>query len=396
MKESIYLIFYNKVKNEKLAVFLTRLAYGLICLRYFVLRWFAKKQTVPEDCDRSREIVSGIGKKPVSEATAVSAEPDETVDLSVIIPVYNYETVLEEMIGSVLNQDTRFRYEVILVDDGSRKPAKEILRKYESVDRVKMIYQENQGISGARNTGINAACGEYIMFVDCDDVVHSDIVEKLMTKAKDTGADIVIGGHALVKQKDGREVSRRNDIYPKWNLGNYLDGDAIMNYPGLPWGKVYKRVLFEQVRFPVNYWYEDTVVQFLLFRLAKSHAYVPEVLYDYRWYEGNYSKVQSKSVTRVVEHYWIVEYMLEEGERIGLKWDAMSYKVLLRHLGGYLYHAVSALGDAEKKAVFDLACKLTEEHYVPVSNRMNIQLRELEASLLERDYTRWVLASTKL
>lgn len=396
MKESIYLIFYNKVKSEKLVVFLTKLAYGLLSVRYFILKWISGKEIVPENCEQSGEIVSAIEKKPVSEFEIVNARRDESVDLSVIVPVYNYENVLEEMIESVLNQNTCYRYEVILVDDGSREPAKEILRKYEHMDRVKVIYQENRGISGARNTGLNAACGAYIMFVDCDDVVHPDIVEKLMGEAEQTGADIVIGGHALVKYQDGKEISRRNDVYPSWNLGGYQDDERIMNYPGLPWGKVYKRELFEKVRFPVNYWYEDTIIHFLLFRLAKSYAYVPEVLYDYRWYEGNYSKVQSKSVTRVVEHYWIVEYMLEEGTRIGIKWDEKAYKVLLRHLGGYLYHAVAALTDEQKRAIFDLACKLAENHRVPVRGGMNLQLRELEVSLLERDYTRWILASTKL
>lgn len=396
MKEDLYLIFYNKVKNEKIALALTWFAYSLFCLRYFVLKWFRGKHIICQDVTTSRARVEAIGKKPVSNYEIVNRKTDASVELSIIIPVYNYENVLEEMIGSVINQQTQFRYEVILVDDGSREPAKEILRKYENTERIKVIYQENQGISGARNTGINAACGRYIMFVDCDDVVHCDIVEKLMREAVKTNADIVIGAHALVKQKDGAEISRRNEIYTAYDLENYQDGDGIMKYPGLPWGKVYKRELFEKVRFPVNYWYEDTIVQFLLFRLAKSYSYVPEVLYDYRWYEGNYSKVQSRSNTRVVEHYWIVEYMLEESRRIGLKADAVEYKVLLRHLGSYLYFAVASLPEDDKIAIFNLACSLVEANRVAVNNRMNLKLRELETSFREKDYTKWVLASTKL
>jgi glycosyltransferase involved in cell wall biosynthesis len=366
------------------------------CLRFLSKRILTRKHLVKEEVDISRKRVSSISEKPVSKPEFRSCAVDESMDLSVIIPVYNYETVLERMLQSVLNQQTKYRYEVIIVDDGSREPTKAILRKYENHPNVTVIYQQNQGISGARNTGLGHARGKYVMFVDCDDTIRSNMVERLMDEAYRSDVDIVIGSHALVKEKDGTEISRRDDIYSVRNLEGFRDGDSIMNYPGLPWGKVYKRQLFEQVRFPVNYWYEDTIVHFLLFRLAKSYVYLPEVFYDYRWYEGNYSKVQSKSVTRVVEHYWIVELMLEESRRIGLEQDAVEYKVVLRHLGALLYHAIKGLEEQDRLAVFNLACDLLQKNRVQNGKRMPFVLRELEASLLKKDYARWVLASTML
>ena len=396
MKQTFYMIFLNKVKNKTLAVILARLAYMVYCLRYVAKRLVTRKRIVDEDVAVSRKRICAIEEKPVSNPVIRQTPVDEQLDLSIIIPVYNYESVLEKMLQSVLKQETKYRYEVIIVDDGSREPAKEILRKYENEPNVTVIYQENQGISGARNTGLNRARGKYIMFVDCDDTVHSDIVEKLMNEAYRTDVDIVIGSHALVKEKDGNEYSRRAETYSVRNLEGYRDGDSIMNYPGLPWGKVYKRELFDAVRFPLNYWYEDTIVHFLLFRLAKSYSYLPEVLYDYRWYEGNYSKVQSKSVTRVVEHYWIVELMLEESRKLGLKPDAVEYKVVLRHLGGFLYHAIKALPEEDIIAIFNLACDLTAANRAEKHRRMPFQLRELEKSLLKKDYAKWILASTML
>ena len=395
MKQTFYMIFLNKVKNKTLAVVLARLAYMVYCLRYVAKRLVTRKRIVDEDVAVSRKRICAIEEKPVSNPVIRQTPVDEQLDLSIIIPVYNYESVLEKMLQSVLKQETKYRYEVIIVDDGSREPAKEILRKYENEPNVTVIYQENQGISGARNTGLNHARGKYIMFVDCDDTVHSDIVEKLLDEACRTDVDIVIGAHDLVKEKDGNEYSRRSDIYSLRNLEGYRDGDSIMNYPGLPWGKVYKRELFDAVRFPLNYWYEDTIVHFLLFRLAKSYSYLPEVLYDYRWYEGNYSKVQFKSVTRVVEHYWIVELMLEESRRLGLQPDAVEYKVLIRHLGGFLYHVLKGLKEEDKMAIFNLSCHLARENYMKVRH-MPFQLRELESSLLKKDYAKWVLASTLL
>lgn len=396
MKQTLYMLFLNKVKNRTVAAVLAKLAYMVYCLRYFAMRLVTPKRIVNESVAVSRKRVSAIEEKPVSKPEIRYCPVDDNIDLSIIIPVYNYESVLEKMLQSVLNQQTKYRYEVIIVDDGSREPAKEILRKYEKRPPVTVIYQENRGISGARNTGLEHARGKYIMFVDCDDTVHSDIVERMMDEACRTDVDIVIGAHALVKEKDGVEISRRKDIYSPKNLEGYRDGDSIMNYPGLPWGKVYKRELFDKVRFPVNYWYEDTIVHFLLFRLAKSYSYLPEVLYDYRWYEGNYSKVQSKSVTRVVEHYWIVELMLEESRRLGLPSDAVEYKVLLRHLGGLLYHPIKGLSEEDRIAVFNMACHLVATNKVNTCHRMPLLLRELEISLLQKDYARWELASTLL
>lgn len=395
MKQTLYIIFLNKVKIRFLAEVLARLAYMVYCLRYFLKRIMTPARIISEDVAESRKRVSSIEEKPISNPTISHSPVDEAVDLSIIIPVYNYENVIEGMLQSVLQQKTKYAYEVIVVDDGSREPAKEILRKYEHYPAVTVIYQANQGISGARNTGLRHARGKYIMFVDCDDTIHSDMVEKMLDEAYRTDVDIVIAAHALVKEQNGEEFSRRNDIYSLRNLEGYRDGDSIMNYPGLPWGKVYKRALFDNVHFPVNYWYEDTIVHFLLFRLAKSYSYLPEVLYDYRWYEGNYSKVQSKSSSRVVEHYWIVELMLEQSRKLGLPSDLVEYKVLLRHLGGLLYHAIKGLEEADRIAVFNLACDLAITHRVK-HGRMPLMLRELESSLLHRDYARWVLASTLL
>lgn len=396
MKQTLYMIFLNKVKSGFLAEVMAKLAYMLYCARYLAKRMVTPKRIVERDAELARKRISEISAKPVSTPEIQGIEMDESIDLSIIIPVYNYETVLERMLLSVLKQQTQYRYEVIIVDDGSREPAKEILRRYENEQNVTVIYQQNQGISGARNTGLGRARGKYIMFVDCDDTVHSNMVERLMSEAYRSNADIVIGSHALVKEKDGTELTRRNDIYSVHNLEGFCDGGRIMNYPGLPWGKVYKRELFEQVRFPVNFWYEDTIVHFLLFRLAKSYVYLPEVFYDYRWYEGNYSKVQSKSVTRVVEHYWIIELMLEESRRIGLSADAVEYEVLLRHLGGLLYGAIKGLEEQDKESVFCLACDLLRKNRVQEGKKMPFMLRELEKSLLTKDYARWVLASTLL
>lgn len=392
MKQKLYLVIHGKMNSVTLSCIIAQVLYILVCIAYNVLKVLNKERIVEKCVENARERVSDISAKPVSIPRIEKAEADNSLDLSIIVPVYNYEQVLEEMIDSILGQNTSYTYEVILVDDGSGPAAKQILEKYAHHRFVHIIHQENQGISAARNTGIDTARGNRVMFVDCDDVLQPDIVQKLMDKAMEANADIAMCAHALVKQKDGKEISRREDIYPFGNLDNYASEDRCMNYPGLPWGKVYKRELFDDVRFPVNYWYEDTITQFLLFRKAKSFVYLPEALYDYRWYEGNYSKIQKKSNSRCIEHYWIVEHMLEESVRIGLPQDDTLYRLVLKHLGSYLYFAIRDLDESVIEDVFlmacELACKIKPNHKCHLSYK----LKELEMCFASRNYANWVLA----
>ena len=107
-------------------------------------------------------------------------EKMKQIALSVIMPVYNGEQYLNYSIQSVLNQ-TYKDYELILVDDGSTDHSLEICEKYQSKDeRIRVISQENKGISGARNAGIDIATGEYITFMDSDDVIQPEMYEIML------------------------------------------------------------------------------------------------------------------------------------------------------------------------------------------------------------------------
>ena len=114
-----------------------------------------------------------------------------SVLVSVVIPVYNVEQYLKECIDSVLNQ-TYSDYEIILVDDGSTDNSSKLCDDYLTVDnRIKVIHRENGGLSAARNTGMDAATGDYIYFLDSDDYIESVTLERLVHTAKTDDADIV-------------------------------------------------------------------------------------------------------------------------------------------------------------------------------------------------------------
>lgn len=112
--------------------------------------------------------------------------------ISIIIPVYNAEKYLNECLDSIINQSLE-RFEVIIVDDGSKDNSKIIARKYEKLDnRVRYIYQENSGVSEARNRGILEARGKYITFVDADDWIEPNMYEIMCDKIENNNSDMAM------------------------------------------------------------------------------------------------------------------------------------------------------------------------------------------------------------
>lgn len=203
--------------------------------------------------------------------------------LSVIIPVYKVEDYLKRCVDSVLAQ-TYQNIEIILVDDGSPDQCPQICDEYaEKYEKIQVIHQENKGLSGARNTGIDAAKGEYLAFVDSDDLWSPYFLERLYRAIQKNDADIsqcrweYMHGDTLLEAYDpdaseqcfsGREM-----------LSNlYIQTGA---YYVVAWNKLYKRKLFETIRYPEGKIHEDEATTYRLFDLAKKCVVVDNALYGY-------------------------------------------------------------------------------------------------------------------
>ncbi|MGN1433969.1 MAG: glycosyltransferase family 2 protein [Ruminococcus sp.] len=347
--------------------------------------------------EEAHKIIDEVYPKPNSNPEYINPEIDENLDLSVIIPVYNYADILEDNIKSILNQKTTYNYEVIFVDDGSTDGAGDILKKYENHPGVKLIFQKNGGIGAARNTGINNANGRYIMFIDCDDTVHDNIIEVLMSEAYAKDCDMVMAAHNLVKERNNQVYAVIPNIYPQRNLSGYKNGDSIMNYAGLPWGKVYKRELWNDVRFFPGYWYEDTIIIFLLFSQCKKFSYIPEVIYEYKWYENNFSHTQTGSKNlKAIDFYWLLREILTQYEKMGLERNNALYTLVLRHISSYYYSKVSNMDDKVLTALFVLAKELYLDYKPKEKVRLPYMLRQIEKAFDRNDIELWKLASSYL
>ena len=202
--------------------------------------------------------------------------------ISVVIPVYNVETTLRKCVDSVLAQ-TYDNTEVILVNDGSTDRSEDICRSYEQIDpRVKVISKENGGLSSARNAGIDKSCGEYIFFIDSDDWIDSDTLEVLLNAALQKGTDVT-GCCVYFNFPNGVENSRTSDeIYIqdtraliKWMLAGSI-------YANAAWGKLFKRSIFEKLRFDESCDFcEDDEFSFRMAHIAKGYLRIADAKYHY-------------------------------------------------------------------------------------------------------------------
>ena len=179
--------------------------------------------------------------------------------LSIIIPVYNVEKYLDRCIKSVLNQ-TYNNLEIILVDDGSTDKSPEICDKYAKNDtRIKVIHKKNGGVSEARNCGIEIAKGTYLGFVDSDDFIKENMYEFLMSALKRTNSDIATCGRFICDEKITyrKYVSKKEVVLDAKNALQELLNGGIINEAS--YDKIYKKELFDNIRFPVGETNEDIV-----------------------------------------------------------------------------------------------------------------------------------------
>lgn len=394
MVYGFYFRFYKKFHNELFCSILAKIAYFLYCMLFLVKKIKRKKTKKIMNVSKAKEIVNGVYPRLDSKPVYDNKVIDSSVDLSIVVPVYNYVEIIKANIDAILNQKTRYNYELIIIDDGSTDGAGEVIKQYENNSKVKLIYQKNAGIGVARNTGINNAVGKYLMFVDCDDIVHDDIVETLLNKAYSDDYDMVMCAHNLSKEKNGQIFDVIPNIYPKYNLMGYKNGDKIMNLAGLPWCKVYKRELWNNVRFFPGYWYEDTIIQFLIFTQCKNYTYVPKIEYEYKWYEKNFSHVQGDSANiKTIDSYWILVEILEQYKKSNLPINEQFYTLLLRHISTYYFGSINGLSEDIIEALFVLAKELYIEYKPNHKVKLPYMLRQVEKAFDNNDIELWKLAS---
>ena len=238
--------------------------------------------------------------------------------ISVIVPVYKVEKYIHKCIESIINQ-TYDNLEIILIDDGSPDNCPKICDEYALRDnRIKVIHQENKGLSSARNKGIELAKGEYIGFVDSDDYIEPSMFQDLYNAIVENNVDISICNFYVINDKTKEKNvknSCENKQYNKMEaLKEILLDTHIQSYA---WNKLYKRKLFEDVKYPVGKKYEDIGTTFYLFERSNKIQYIGKPEYNYLNREDsivfNYNEQTIIDyIDIIIERYKYVEKKFEE------------------------------------------------------------------------------------
>lgn len=208
--------------------------------------------------------------------------------ISVIIPVYNVETYLEQCIRSVVGQ-TYQSLEIILVDDGSPDRCGAICDEWRKKDeRIKVIHKSNGGLSDARNYGLDIAQGTYIVFIDSDDLVDLTMIERLYVASQKQEADIVECNYScftdILPEKETRETDSTT-VYTSEEALSLLLDESVFKYT--VWNKLYQRGIFDTLRFEVGKLHEDIFFTYQAFGTSKRIIKIDDCLYYYRQRSGS-------------------------------------------------------------------------------------------------------------
>lgn len=207
--------------------------------------------------------------------------------VSIVVPVYNVQMYLPDCLASILKQ-TYEEFELLLVDDGSTDGSGKICEQYAALDhRIQVIHQPNGGLSAARNTGMKAAKGEFICFIDSDDLVHKDYLKTLCEVQKQYNSDVVwcqferFSEHPDINPKpdySSCQKSRRTVWFLLAQTGKNSKGvEAVV-----AWNKLIRTRIVKELQFPEGLWHEDEFFITELVSKAETFAVSSAVLYYYR------------------------------------------------------------------------------------------------------------------
>lgn len=216
---------------------------------------------------------------------------------SVIVPVYNVKEYLPKCAASIFAQ-TEGDFELLLIDDGSTDGSGELCDALAEKDsRARVIHQKNQGLGGARNTGIEAARSDWLLFVDSDDWIEPEVLERTLAAGKKETADLVLFSFRSVNT-NGKELGVFPDSVPKNQpLDPQTRKDLLLCAPNA-WNKLYRKSLFTDtgVRYPLRVWYEDIRTTLKLMLKARRVVSLDYTGYNYLQRPG--SIIQNVNVER--------------------------------------------------------------------------------------------------
>lgn len=283
------------------------------------------------------------------------------MDLSIIVPVYNVEKYLKKCLTSLVNQTlNKDCYEIIVVNDGSPDNSQNIIDQFvNDYSNVISLFKENGGLSDARNYGLDSAKGKYVAFVDSDDYVDVSMYETMLKKAQAGNFDMVVCDFKEIYENYEAQGTSR----VKKDLNNKNDvRQAMIDFYPSAWNKIYKKELFDKVRFKKGVWFEDVECIYRLFPYIQTVGVVHESFYYYVQRSGSISKSTDPRIFHCVDNWnGIVEYY-KQNCFIEKYWKEIEYSYV-RYLYATFVKAALKYDKAIYERALSIACKEVKKHF---------------------------------
>nr|WP_314100406.1 glycosyltransferase family 2 protein [Acinetobacter lwoffii] len=239
--------------------------------------------------------------------------------VSVIVPVYNVEQYLDECLNSI-RQQTYENLEIIVVEDCSTDNSLNTLIEHLEDSRVKLIqHEKNSGLSAARNTGVDAAKGDYIMFIDSDDLVHLSLIELCVKYAIVNDADLIT--YNFKAFEDGIKLNPQLELSDVDNFKVLEQGENYFNQQHFAWLKFIRTSLVKSKRlyFPIGLYYEDWPFHWELGLVANKKFHIPAELLLYRQRKTSITGSSGKKLLDLFKVHSLVLNLLEQYKAVFLK-----------------------------------------------------------------------------
>lgn len=306
---------------------------------------------------------------------------EERYDLKIIVPAYNVEDYIEECLNSIIDQETNFTYLIEVVNDGSQDSTEQILEKYRKYPNLNIIKQSNKGLSGARNTSLRDLSSKYVLFLDSDDYLEKGAIQNLLSKAVLTDSDIVEGGYKQFKN-NGEIV---HQVVHKDSFGE----DAKKQLYGYPWGKLFKSELFQNLCFPEGYWFEDTIMHYILHQKSKKIATISNNVYNYR-YNLSGITATSKKNNKAIDSFLITKQILSDMPLHGIEISQLIFSITLQQFV-MNFRRTKRLSIDIQKSLFIQTCELVDVYFSHPFKIEDQMLTDLFIALKERDFKKYYL-----
>lgn len=238
-------------------------------------------------------------------------------EISVIVPVYKVEKYLDQCVKSIVDQTFK-DFELILVDDGSPDRCPQMCDEWARKDsRIRVVHKENGGAASARNLALQIFSGRYVLFVDSDDTIPCNAMEKMYAYAQHYSCDIVEGQMRVVRgesEKESEEVKEKVRVYTR---NEYLD--AYLKFTSqktryFPWAKLYSKKVAKKIKYPEGLTSEDVEGTFRAIVAASSVIEISEIVYFYRVNESGVTFSPLSKTCRDMYVVWenVIEYAQKE------------------------------------------------------------------------------------